>query len=114
MVNLIDLDVVRGDTIQIPLTFNKNGAPQPITGWEIFFTVKEFENDPDTSADIVVNVTFHTNPLLGQTLILVPATATAPFAGTYYYDIRYLDTSGYVVTIMLGRITFWKSISQRA
>ena len=62
----------QGDDIARKIKFSKNGVALDITDFTIFFTVKDKENDPDSKAKISIDITTHTNPTAGETLLEIP------------------------------------------
>ena len=105
--------VYRGDDFATQLVFaDTNNCPIDITGWTIFFTVKRRLEDPDSAAVIALNVT-PIDPTCGKTLITVSNTVTKAFTGVYFYDFRFINASGGVVTITSGTITFLDHATRR-
>ncbi len=106
------LSIIRGDTKTWPLTFYSDEAkttPINITGWTIFFTVKEKTDAPndsaDTSAKIKKDVTSHSDPTHGVTSLTLSPTDTDIEPGTYLYDLQVKKANGDVKTIMMGDIS---------
>lgn len=109
-----NLSAFRGDSKVIHLTFKTDaGVAINITGWTIFFTVKESKDDTDAEALIQKNVTVHTSPETGLTDIVLTATDTRPCAGNYFYDIQAKKTDGTIITVIDGVITFKEDITIR-
>ena len=105
----------RGDTVGFELEFkDQTGAPIDITGWKFFLTMKSSLDDADGSAVIAVDVTAHSDPTNGKTLIKAPDGAADSLDGDYYYDIQYKDTSGVIETVMSGIASFDKDVTQRS
>lgn len=113
MVYLDFPDLVRGDTVKIPIAFTVNGAVVDITGWGVYMTVKEFENQPDSDAIIEVNVLVHPDPTQGKTIIVLTEADTQYTAGTYWYDLAFVDLSGNKTTVLIGHMTFFKNMTTR-
>jgi len=94
-----DLIVKRADTFPITMVFKRDGEPEDITVWTVYFTVKADRDDPIGSA--LINRTIsppHANPLNGITaLVLDSADTDIPF-GEYIYDVRVVDGSGNELT----------------
>ncbi len=81
-----DIEIIRGDTTSID--FTSNGID--LTGSTVFFTAKTaIDNDVDDStAAIAVEVTDHTDPTAGVTVIPLSSTDTNIEPGEYFYDIQ--------------------------
>ena len=110
-----NLIVFRGD--DLPFNFNftdSNQNPIPITGWTLYFTVKNNEKDTDTQAVLAETYTTFTSPAAGIMNINIPHTSTANLLGTYYYDFRFKTNTDLVFVITSGTITFKQDTSQRA
>lgn len=85
-------------------------APQPITGWFAFCTLKRNEQDSDSAA--VYQATSQPNggivfvsPSFGQLQVTIPARATFQFPDgdvPIDYDIQLVDPAGQVWTVELG------------
>lgn len=106
-------DAIRGDTFELTISFKDGDLAQNITGWTIFFTLKNNIDDADADAVISKDVTQHTSPTAGVTQILLTAAETTDLNGSYYYDIQYKDTIGVIKTFLYGKITFTKDITRR-
>ena len=82
-----DLYLIRGDSATINFKVNMD-----ITGYTVFFTAKAVLTagviTTDTDAVIEVEVTEHTDPTNGETVIPLSPTDTTVTPGTYYYDIQ--------------------------
>jgi len=107
----------RGDTYRRTLVFTNadTGEPINLTGKIIRFTVKEKIDDADTAAKIKKDITVHTNPTQGETVLVLSSTDTN-LAGKYLFDIQYEDPSVSpkdVITILDGTIEFIKDITTR-
>lgn len=99
-------DFYRGDTREYTLTFvNGDGSAIDITGWTIFFTMKEKESDDDDDAKIKKDITSHSNPTGGITSFTLEAGDTDDLEGRkYYYDIQAKKANGDIVTVTKGRV----------
>jgi len=113
MLNRKNLEIYKNTTKTYELWFTKNGAGTDITGWTIFFTVKENMKDADISAKIKKDITSHDDATSGKTSIELSATDTALPAGNYYYDIKYLDDDGNQDIILSGRLRIVDPVTQR-
>jgi len=110
----VNLSEYRGDDIDYSFEFiDGDGNPVDITGWALFFTLKNNIDDDDNTAVLKVDVTGHTDPVNGKTKITLPKEDTDGLAGDYVYDFQYKDSSGKVKTIMSGEIEFLKDVTIR-
>ena len=109
----IQLQVKRGDSKSYALKFRTtDGVYVDITGWIIFFTVKENACQVDDDAIIQKDVIVHSNPTEGETNIELTPTDT-DHTGNYVFDIQYKTNNGAVKTIIEGVITFEEDITRR-
>jgi len=111
---IYNFEFPRGDDHTFTLIFkNSDGNRLDITGYTIFFTLKESISDPDTEAIIEKNVTSHIDPVQGLTAVIITNAETDELKGNYYYDMQYLDTSGKILTYIKGEIQFDKDVTRR-
>ena len=97
-----ELKVFRKTTKKYELQFKKEGIVEDITGWTIYFTVKEKMEDTDENAKISKKITSHSDPTNGKTLIeLTVANLDLPL-GNYYYSIDFLDDEGNAGILLHG------------
>ena len=109
-----DYSVYRGDTITLPISFvDGDGNAIDISGWTLFFTLKNAIDDTDDSAVLKVDVSGHVDAINGLTKIVLPDSDTDDLAGEYYYDIQYKDGSGNIRTIISGHFEFVKDVTRR-
>ena len=110
-----DLAIQKGTTKNYEVRFSKNGATLNITGWTVFFTVKEKMNDTDSEAKISKTVTTHTNGTSGIAVISLSATDTNIIPTSYYYDIVVQDNNAPInrAVILRGRLTIEKTTTRR-
>jgi len=113
MAKCINLEVFKKTTKNYELRFKENGSAKNITGWTIYFTVKEKITDTDANAKINHDVTDHLDATSGKTLISLTQNDTNRI-GNYYYDITYKDNEGNIGVLYYGRITFKEKTTQRA
>lgn len=108
------LEIKRGDseTFIIQLR-DEDEACIDITGWIIFFTVKQNLDQTDNDAKIKKNITIHTDPINGKTEIPISSSDTTNLLGNYIYDIQIKDTGGNIKTILEGIFTVSKDVSRR-
>lgn len=90
------IEVKKGVPLTWTLEFeDENGIPYDLTGKTIMFTVKYQDDvlDNDTTAIIQKNITSHSDPTNGTTVITLTAVDTAIAIGDYKYDIRIYQAS---------------------
>lgn len=103
----------RGDTYSISLNFTQNDLAVDITGWIIFYTVKNKITGTDGDAVISKTVDTHTNPTGGISLIEVDSADTEELAGDYHYDIQVRKTDGTIRTLVKDIIEFKEDVTLR-
>ena len=110
-----NLTAYRGDDFGVRLEFtnDSDGTAIPITGWEIFFTIKNKKTDTDDQAIIQKNVTAFFDAPGGIALVTLTNLETANLHGSYFYDFQYKDSAGAIQTIVSGTITFLTDITRR-
>jgi len=105
----------RGTSYNFTWTYKKNSVIQDLTGATVYFTVKREESDldaTDASAIIKADVTSHSDPLNGTTVIALTPTQTAYVAGTtsfiepgeYIYDIKVKEVGGDIYKAAEGTV----------
>lgn len=104
-----NLKLFRRSTKVYEIQFRKNGTGTDITGWTIYFTVKENMEDSDAQAVINKEVTSHTSATTGKTQVDLTASDT-DIKGSYYYSLDYLDSDGNQGVLFYGRIKFIESV----
>ncbi len=104
--NWKDLKIIRKTTKIYELIFTKDGIAQDITGWTVYFTVKENMQDSDENAKIKKAITSHTDAVNGKTTINLTTEDTDLEAKSYYYSIDVKDNEGNQVVLFYGHILF--------
>jgi len=99
-----DLIIYKKSTKTYEIQFKKDGGVVDITGWTIYFTVKESMEDIDASAKIAKIVTTFANAEGGIALIELTSTDTDITAGNYWYSIDYRDSDDNEDTLLTGKI----------
>jgi len=105
----LNLEIYQRSTKEYNLVVRIDGAPEDITGWTIYFIVKEKQEDTDANAVISKAITNHTDPTNGKTTIALTAGDT-DLTGSYVYGLSYLDDESNQDVLMTGRINFRKSV----
>lgn len=101
-----NLEIFQKSTKAYELKFkNKYKAALNITGWTIYFTVKEKMQDKDADAKIKKIITIHLSAIDGKTLIELSSSDT-DLLGNYYYSFDFKNNNGKEGVLFLGRITF--------
>lgn len=108
-----DFTEERGDSWSKSLTFSDANGAVDITGWTIFFTLKESPSDDDANALITKDVTSHTDPTNGTTAIELDPTDLDIESGRYHYDMQYKDSGGNVETFLKGQFTVLTDVTRR-
>jgi len=106
------LIVYKNTTKSYELNFTKDDKALNITGWTIYFTVKENIDDDDNDAVIKKDITSHSDPTGGTTFIVLTTDDTNR-EGNFHYDIKYKDSDGNSDILVKGKITFEKTVTQR-
>lgn len=106
-----DIFIIRGDTTAI--TFTLTGYD--LTGSTVFFTAKPALTDDaaDANAVITKEVTSHSDPTNGITIIDLDSTDTDVTPGTYYYDVQIKDSSGTITSIPARKLTIYADVTRR-
>lgn len=86
-------EVYRGESRTLSLTFtDENGSAIDITGYVILFTVKAaLDTDATDSNALISKSGTITDAANGLASISILSTDTLIEAGTYYYDIKYVN-----------------------
>lgn len=108
----LNLEIFSNTTKVYELRFKKNGQPQDITGWVIFFTAKHEQGDSDEAADIKKDVITHAEGTEGKTVIELTTTDTAQVKNLWY-DIKYKDVNDQTGILYYGKLIIKQAITQR-
>jgi len=112
--NTQNFTITRGDTWERVIYFKDDDEVAiDITGWTIFFTVKEKVSDEDASAKISKTITTHTDPTNGESKITLTYTDTALTCKNYIYDLQVKTDEGEIKTLLEGVITIKQDITIR-
>ncbi len=107
----------RGDTFVTTLKFTdkKTNEDINITNYVVRFTAKISIDDSDDDAVIKKDITVHSNPTQGETILTLES-ADTDLDGKFLYDIQIQDTSvtpNKVDTILKGIVEFSKDVTRR-
>ena len=94
------LSIIRGDTASIEVQITQDGTPINITGYTVFFTAKKNLSDSDASAAIKKDITSHSDPVNGKTLVsLAPADTSSLAIGNYHWDLQLKSGAGAITSV---------------
>lgn len=108
--------IYRGDDRTIPLhiIYVATGNDVDITGWKVYFTVKENKDDADENAKIKKDIIEHTDPTHGKTEIVLTNEDTDKLnPTTNYYDVQVKKPDGKIKTYVSGEIDVLEDITRR-
>jgi hypothetical protein len=110
-----DITLIRGDTSSIDFEFTSSGSAIDLTGATVFFTAKpDLTNDTtDSTAVISVEVTSHTDPENGQTIIPLTDDDTDVTPGIYLYDIQLKRADGTITSIPARKLEVVADVTRR-
>lgn len=108
------ISMYRGDARTFNVVFKESGAGTPIdiTGFSVWFTVKDAigDSDPGVIQKIVTN---HDDPTNGSTSFQVSHTDTSGLSEkAYLYDIQYNDANGSPVTVVRDYFVITNDVTQ--
>lgn len=103
----VDLTHQFGNNLIINLTLKSElGVGVDITGYTVYFTIKQKLEDFDSRVILKKTITEHTDAQHGQTQIICSPNEMR-LTGSYFYDIRFDSSNqGVVQTYAWGTITF--------
>ncbi len=107
-----DLTIIKNTTriYELLIKNKETGQSEDLTGWTIYFIVKDSFKDADTGAPISKEVTSHSNASIGETEITLTPSDTNITAGNYYYDISYKDDEGNEEVLYYGKLTIVENV----
>lgn len=104
MVICKDLEITRKTTKIYEILFKKDGIAENITGWSVYYTVKQNVEDADNISKISKTITSHVSAIEGKTLITLDPTDTDITAGIYWYSIDYKDDDDNEGVLFTGKL----------
>jgi len=107
-----DITLVKNTTKAYELRFKKNGQAYDITGWTVYFTVKEKMKDTDVNAKIKKDITNHLDAINGKTLIEISVDDTNLTPKNYYYSIDFKDEEGNIDVLYTGRFRIMQPVRE--
>ena len=108
-----NLEIFRNTSKVYELRFKRQGMNNDITGWTIYFTVKENMIDTDVNAKIKKDITTHPDGKHGIALIEISSSETDLPEKAYYYDIKFKDENDNVGILFSGRLEIKKPVTLR-
>ncbi len=110
-----DINIIRGDTSSIAFEFSESGVATDLTGATVFFTAKPaLTNDTtDSTAVISVEVTSHSDPTAGKTIIPLTDDDTDVTPGIYWYDIQVKKADGTITSIPARKLEIFADVTRR-
>lgn len=112
-----DIEIIRGDNEAIKVKFidHQTDLPIDITGFTVYFTVNTTKRDNnDDDAIIKKDVTNHTDPTNGETVILLSTSDTNLEPKSYYYDVQFKDDDGKIKTVIVGNLNVILDVTKRS
>ena len=102
-----NLVIPRGMTKAYEVQITKDGTATDITGWTMIFIIKNNLTDKDEDAVINKEITTHSDPTAGKSLIRLESTDTDIPAKSYYFSVKFIDdeTPANKGVIVRGRLT---------
>jgi len=107
----INLEIVRKDTKNYRVILKRDGIAVDISGWTVYFTVKNDFNDADSVALISKNYLMPNNSdsQAGIGYLPLSSSDTNIAIGEYVYDMKFINTN-YVETFARGKLLIIPSI----
>jgi len=110
------LEIIRGDSQEITVTFEDvDSLPLDLTDKTVFFTVKNIngiDSDDDTDAKITKEITVHSDPTAGITIISLTPAETDIEPGEYFYDLQ-IVYNGSVISTIKDIVTIIQDVTKR-
>lgn len=109
-----DYEIESGSTKEWEFRISIEGLTQNLTGWKLFFTLKEKFSDSDDNAIIKKDITDHYSEEEGKSRVTLTSTDTN-LSGNYYYDFKLVsnDIVPKVWYLLSGSMLFTQSIGRR-
>ena len=109
------MEFYRGDNKSYTLAFtDSDNNAIDITGWKIFFTIKQHLSQSDSEANLKEDVTDHDDPTNGLSSIHLSNGQTDLLEpGDYFSDIQVKKTDGTILTIMAEKLRVLADVTRR-
>jgi hypothetical protein len=97
------IEVIRGDSKVINVTFTDEGDTYDISGGKVFFTVNELSNPEDDDKAVIAlddsddQITI-TNAAEGEVEISLEPSDTEIVPSEYFYDVQLVDAAGNITS----------------
>lgn len=121
-----NLTIVQGDDADpVVFKFDQMGTPVDISGWTIFYTVKEAKDSDsvDSTAEFKYDSVNDTSAIVKSdsgsgttdqfTINIQGSDTGAVTAGDYYHDVQRKDASGDIWTLAMGTLTVEGDVTRR-
>ena len=107
--------IYRGDNKTYTLSFKDSaGNVIDITGWKVYFTMKQRITQSDDEAAVRIDVTTHDDPTNGLSSIHLANSQTDDLIpGEYFYDIQVKKPDEMVTTLVVGKIKVEADVTRR-
>jgi len=107
--------IYRGDNKTYTLSFKDSaGNVIDITGWKVYFTMKQRITQSDDEAAVRIDVTTHDDPTNGLSSIhLANSQTDGLIPGEYFYDIQVKKSDEMVTTLVVGKIKVEADVTRR-
>ena len=103
---MADLEVFKKDSENYTIIIKENGVGVDITGYTFIMSIKEDIDDTDAEVKVRKEVTSHSDPTNGTTVIELTSTDTDQTVSSstqkYVYDIVMVDTEDKPITLLSG------------
>jgi len=103
---MVDLEVFKKDSETYTIVIKEDGVAVDITGYTFIMSIKDDIDDTDANVIVRKEVTSHSDPTAGTTVITLTSTDTDQTISSsthkYVYDIIMVDTSDIPLTILSG------------
>lgn len=114
--DFLNLTIIRGDTVSITFTLtDENGDPVNLTGSTVYFTAKKQIDDDAADAKAVISkdVTSHSDPVNGETIINLTSSDTDIDLGIYFYDIQIKDSINNITSLPVKQLKVVEDVTRR-
>lgn len=109
-----NLEIIRGDTESIEISYDVDGTPLDLTDGTVFMTLKAAIDDSDDDAVLKGQTSTHLDPTNGITVITFSNTETAAVdPGVYFYDIQFKASDGTITSMPYRKIRVLPDITNR-
>lgn len=109
------INIIRGDDVSITIKFtDSDGNPIDLTGATVYFTAKNNLSDADNDAVLSADITSHSNPTNGETVLTFADTDTDGLTvKSYYYDLQLKTAAGKISSVKAGKLNILEDVTRR-